>query len=82
MTTRMEADMQDGSSGRFEDVTPTPEAYRNMLSFIAANSTRPAHRKWAEYELERVKDVTEWGVQNHPLMQEKTMADFEDQSCG
>ena len=45
------------------DITPTPEAYRKLLRLIIENSTSQTDRAWAWEELERVKDVTEWGRQ-------------------
>ena len=45
------------------DITPTPEAYRKFLQVIIDNSTSQPDIAWAKEELERVKDVTEWGRQ-------------------
>lgn len=45
------------------DLTPTPEEYRRTLRYIAENTVSDENREWALGELERVKDVTEWGTQ-------------------
>lgn len=45
---------------RYEDATPTPEGYRQMLLFICANSTKEEDKVWAFHEYHRVKDVVRW----------------------
>lgn len=42
------------------DVAPNPEQMRRVLTFIIQNSTNEEDVEWAEDELERITDTTEW----------------------
>lgn len=45
---------------RYEDVTPSPETYREILRFVIEHTVNDTDREWAIEELKRVKNATEW----------------------
>lgn len=42
------------------DLTPSPNAMRQMLKLVVESSTKEEDREWARAELKRIKHVKAW----------------------
>lgn len=50
-----------GKEVEYEDVTPTPLGYANLLQFIIKNTVSPRDREWARKELRRIEPAVRRG---------------------